>query len=73
MLLAIEVGSEHMGEAFAGGNLAIALLANALATGFGLWVLIEIFGHISGAHFNPVVTIAFAIVNKLRTDRYLMN
>ena len=61
MLLAIVVGSGHMGETLAGGNLAIALLANALATGFGLWVLIEIFGHISGAHLNPVVTIAFAI------------
>ena len=66
MLLAVVVGSGHMGETLAAGNLAVALLANALATGFGLWVLIEIFGHISGAHFNPLVTMAFAIDGDIR-------
>jgi glycerol uptake facilitator-like aquaporin len=56
MLLAIVVGSGIMGERLAQGNLAVALLANSLATGAGLFVLIVIFGPISGAHFNPVVS-----------------
>lgn len=58
MLLAIVVGSGIMGERLAGGNDAIALLGNTIATGTGLAVLIHIFGPISGAHFNPVVTLA---------------
>jgi glycerol uptake facilitator-like aquaporin len=57
MLLAIVVGSGIMGEALAGGNVAIALLANALATGAGLVVLVTMFAPISGAHFNPVVSL----------------
>lgn len=57
LLLAIVVGSGIMGERLAAGNLAIALLANSLATGFGLYVLITLLGPISGAHFNPVVTL----------------
>jgi glycerol uptake facilitator-like aquaporin len=60
LLLAIVVGSGIMGESLAGGNTAIALLGNTLATGAGLVVLITVFGPISGAHFNPVVTLAFA-------------
>lgn len=56
LLLAIVVGSGIMGERLANGNLAIALLANSLATGAGLYVLIVILGPISGAHFNPVVS-----------------
>ena len=56
LLLVIVVGSGIMGERLAGGNLAIALLANSLATGFGLYVLITLLGPISGAHFNPAVT-----------------
>lgn len=59
-LLAIVIGSGIMGERLAGGNVAIALLANSLATGCGLVVLILVFGPISGAHFNPVVTLADA-------------
>jgi glycerol uptake facilitator-like aquaporin len=59
-LLAIVVGSGIMGERLAGGNIAIALLANALATGAGLAALILTFGPISGAHFNPAVTLADA-------------
>ena len=59
-LLAIVVGSGHMGELLAGGNAAVALLANSTATGLGLWVLIELLGPISGAHFNPAVSLAFA-------------
>lgn len=59
-LLAAVVGSGIMGERLAGGNVAIALLANAIATGAALAVLILSFGGISGAHFNPVVTVAVA-------------
>ena len=61
MLLMIVIGSGIMGERLAGGNLAIALLANTLATGAGLIVLITIFGPLSGAHFNPAVSLAFAM------------
>lgn len=61
MLLAVVVGSGIMGERLAGGNDAIALLGNTLATGAGLVVLIHIFGPISGAHFNPAVTLAFVL------------
>ena len=57
-LLAAVVGSGIMGERLAGGNVAIALLANALATGAALVALIVTFGPISGAHFNPLVTLA---------------
>lgn len=60
-LLAIIVGSGIMGENLAGGNIAIALLANTLATGAGLAVLILVFNPVSGAHFNPVVTLAAAV------------
>lgn len=58
-LLAIVVGSGIMGERLAAGNDAIALLGNTIATGAGLIVLIHMFGPISGAHFNPAVTLAF--------------
>lgn len=61
LLLAIVVGSGIMGERLAAGNAAIALLGNTLATGAGLVVLIHMFGPISGAHFNPVVTMAIAV------------
>ena len=60
-LLAIVVGSGIMAERLAAGNDALALLGNTLATGAGLVVLISIFGPISGAHFNPVVTMVFAV------------
>ena len=60
MLLAAVVGSGIMGERLAGGNVAIALLANSLATGFALIALIIAFAARSGAHFNPVVTLALA-------------
>src|SRR5277367_4653766 len=61
LLVAAVVGSGIMGERLDGGNAAIALLANTLATGAGLVVLITVLGPISGAHFNPAVTLAFAI------------
>jgi len=60
LLLAIIIGSGIMGERLAGGNAAIALLANTMATGAGLMVLIVIFGPLSGAHFNPLVSVTFA-------------
>ena len=55
------VGSGIMGANLAGGNIAIALLANAIATGCILYVIITTLGPISGAHFNPAVTLAFLI------------
>jgi glycerol uptake facilitator-like aquaporin len=58
MLLAVVVGSGIMGERLAGGNDALALLGNTLATGAALVVLVSIFGPISGAQFNPAVTLA---------------
>lgn len=64
-LLAAVVGSGIMGEQLAGGNVAIALLANTLATGAILTVLILVLGPISGAHFNPVVTLAMAAAGEL--------
>ena len=60
-LLATVVGSGIMGENLAGGNMAIALLGNTIATGAILVVLILVFGSTSGAHFNPVVTLAFLL------------
>ena len=65
LLLAIVIGSGIMGERLAGGNVAIALLGNTLATGAGLVVLITIFGPISGAHFNPAVTLVFALKGRI--------
>jgi glycerol uptake facilitator-like aquaporin len=65
LLLAVVVGSGIMGERLAAGNAAIALLGNTLATGAALVVLITVFGPISGAHFNPVVTAMFAVRREL--------
>lgn len=61
LLLAIVVGSGIMGERLADGNVAVALLANAAATAGGLYVLIVLFGPLSGAHFNPAVTLAMRL------------
>jgi glycerol uptake facilitator-like aquaporin len=60
-LVAVVVGSGIMAERLSGGNVAIALLGNTIATGAILMVIILIFGPLSGAHFNPAVTLAFAI------------
>lgn len=60
LLLAIVIGSGIMAERLAGGNVAVALLANTMATVGGLYVLIELFGPVSGAHFNPAVSVALA-------------
>jgi len=56
LLLAIVIGSGIMAERLSGGNIAVALLANTAATVGGLYILIEVFGPISGAHFNPAVS-----------------
>ena len=66
LLLAVVIGSGIMGERLDGGNTAVALLGNTIATGAGLVVLITIFGPISGAHFNPAVTIAFTLKREMR-------
>jgi len=59
------VGSGIMAEALSGGNVGVALLANAMATGFVLYVLITLFGPISQAHFNPAVTLAFLLQREI--------
>jgi glycerol uptake facilitator-like aquaporin len=66
LLLATVIGSGIMAERLSGGNVAIALLANTIATGGGLVALILTFGDISGAHFNPAVTVADASQGGLR-------
>jgi len=65
LLLAVVIGSGIMGERLAAGNEAVALLANTLATGAGLVVLITVFGPVSGAHFNPAVTLIFTLKREM--------
>ncbi len=65
LLLAIVVGSGIMGQQLAGGNVALALIANTGATVAGLYVLIELFGPVSGAHFNPLVSAVMALRGSL--------
>lgn len=65
LLLAIVIGSGVMAERLAAGNAAMALLANALATVGGLYVLIEVLGPVSGAHFNPAVSAVMAALGRL--------
>jgi glycerol uptake facilitator-like aquaporin len=64
LLVATVIGSGIMAERLAGGNVAVALLANAIATGAMLYVLITMLGPVSGAHFNPVVTLAAAVLRE---------
>ena len=68
-LLATVIGSGIMAENLAAGNMAIALLGNTIPTGAILVVLITILGPISGAHFNPAVTVAFLIQGKIQTSQ----
>jgi glycerol uptake facilitator-like aquaporin len=65
LLLAVVIGSGIMGERLSAGNAAVALLANTLATALGLYVLIEVFGPLSGAHFNPLVSFAMVVRGQL--------
>ena len=67
LLVAAVVGSGIMGERLAGGNVAIALLANTIATGAALLALISAFAEISGAHFNPVVSLVEWLLGRLTT------
>ncbi len=71
LLAATVVGSGLMAERLAGGNVAIALLANSLATGAGLFAFITALGPVSGAHFNPAVSFAFAALGRLRWNHAL--
>ncbi|MEY4399226.1 MAG: hypothetical protein RLZZ539_555 [Pseudomonadota bacterium] len=71
LLLAIVAGSGIMGETLANGNAAVALLGNSIATGAGLYVLIVLLGPISGAHFNPVVSVMFWKLGHLNLNKLL--
>jgi glycerol uptake facilitator-like aquaporin len=71
LLLAIVAGSGIMGETLGAGNAAVALLGNSIATGAGLYVLIALLGPISGAHFNPVVTLMFWKLGHLNLKKML--
>ncbi|MBT2325474.1 aquaporin family protein [Variovorax paradoxus] len=65
LLLTVVIGSGIMAERLAGGNAAVALLANTLTTVGGLYILIEVFGPVSGAHFNPAVSLVMAARGEL--------
>lgn len=65
LLLAVVIGSGVMGDRLSGGNVAIALLGNTLSTGAALVVLITLFGPLSGAHFNPAVTLVMVLRREL--------
>jgi glycerol uptake facilitator-like aquaporin len=68
LLLAVVIGSGVMGERLSAGNSALALLANTLATVAGLYVLIDLFGPVSGAHFNPAVSLVMVTRGQLRAS-----
>lgn len=70
-LLAVVIGSGVMADRLSGGNVALALLANTLATVGGLYVLIEVFGPVSGAHFNPAVSAVMAWRGELSVSALL--
>lgn len=75
LLLAIVTGSGIMGESLSGGNAAVALLGNSIATGAGLYVLITLLGPLSGAHFNPVVSVMARVrqeISKQQLGAYLL-
>ena len=69
LLLATVIGSGIMAERLSGGNVALALLGNTIPTGAILFVLISIFGPVSGAHFNPVVSVALGLTGKMEWSR----
>ncbi len=71
LLLCVVIGSGIMAERLCGGNVGLALLANALATVGGLFVLIEVFGPVSGAHFNPAVSAVMAWRGDLPRPQWL--
>ena len=71
LLLTVVIGSGIMAQRLAGADMAVGLLANSTATVGGLYILIEVFGPISGAHFNPVVSAAMAWLGKLPKGQLL--
>ena len=71
LLLAAVAGSGSMGEKLASGNTAIALLAKSVSTGAILYVLISVLGPISGAHFNPAVTLVMRLRRALSSNEFL--
>jgi glycerol uptake facilitator-like aquaporin len=71
LLLAVVIGSGIMAERLSAGNTGVALLANTLATVGGLYVLIEVFGPVSGAHFNPAVSLVMALRGELPWPQWL--
>ena len=71
LLFATVIGSGIMAEMLSGGNVAVALLGNTLATGAMLFVLIAMFGPVSGAHFNPAVTLVMRLRGEIRSDTAL--
>ena len=72
LLVAVVIGSGIMAEALANGNIAVALLGNTIATGAILFVIIKMFGPISGAHYNPVVSMVFLIRKELKTNDFII-
>tara|TARA_Y100000814_G_scaffold211916_1_gene157245 strand:- start:101 stop:745 length:645 start_codon:yes stop_codon:yes gene_type:complete len=72
LLVAVVIGSGIMAEALANGNIAVALLGNTIATGAILFVIIKMFGSISGAHYNPVVSMVFLIRKELKTNDFII-
>jgi len=71
-LVAVVIGSGIMAENLANGNVAVALLGNTIATGAILFVIIKMFGSISGAHFNPVVSLVFLLRKELKSNEFLI-
>tara|TARA_Y100000994_G_scaffold247961_1_gene254534 strand:+ start:1954 stop:2598 length:645 start_codon:yes stop_codon:yes gene_type:complete len=72
LLVAVVIGSGIMAESLANGNIAVALLGNTIATGAILFVIIKMFGSISGAHYNPVVSMVFLIRKELKTNDFII-
>ena len=71
-LVAVVIGSGIMAENLANENMAVALLGNTIATGAILFVIIKMFGSISGAHFNPVVSLVFLIRKELKSNEFII-
>ena len=72
LLVAVVIGSGIMAESLANGNIAVALLGNTIATGAILFVIIKMFGPISGAHYNPVVSMVFLIRKELKKYDFII-
>ena len=71
LLVSVVIGSGIMAENISNGNIGIALLGNTIATGAILYVIIKMFGSVSGAHFNPAVSFMFFLRKELNWNDYL--